>query len=134
MFHEGDVDGSGHLDGSEATRFLRRLGLNPSASDVATWMREADHNDDDKITFEDFVVMYVKDLVHETEAPDIDSAFQVFDVDGSGYIEADELVSVLTSLGEPLSVEQAHALIAQADVDNDGRLSVSELAQVMHTW
>ncbi|CAF4932655.1 unnamed protein product, partial [Rotaria magnacalcarata] len=56
----------------------------------------------------------MKDTDSEEE---ILEAFRVFDKDGNGYISADELRNVMTSLGEKLTDEEVNQMIREADID-----------------
>lgn len=50
-------------------------------------------------------------------------AFSVFDKDGDGFISAEELRHVMSSLGEKLSDEELNEMIKEADVDGDGEVN-----------
>lgn len=49
-------------------------------------------------------------------------AFKLFDKDGSGKIDADELKEALMRLGDKLSQEEAEDMIKSADLDRDGKI------------
>ncbi|TVU08633.1 hypothetical protein EJB05_42044, partial [Eragrostis curvula] len=59
-------------------------------------------------------------------------AFQAFDSDGDGLITAPELRGLLSSLGLDKSEAEANDMLARADADRDGKLSVEELLDVMN--
>ncbi|KAL6603598.1 hypothetical protein ACP70R_043959 [Stipagrostis hirtigluma subsp. patula] len=59
-------------------------------------------------------------------------AFQAFDSDNDGLITAPELRGLLASLGLDKSEAEARDMLARADADRDGRLSVEELLDVMN--
>ncbi|KNC48664.1 calmodulin [Thecamonas trahens ATCC 50062] len=134
LFDEADADGNGTIDPAEAMVFLRRLGLNPSQAAIDEWLAESDADGSGTVTFDDFVAMFVKDLVHEHDQPSLEEAFRIFDLDGSGTVSVAEFVHILTSMGEPLTEDEARAMIAEADVDNDGVLNCREFVQLMHSW
>jgi len=54
------------------------------------------------------------------------SAFDMFDVDRSGNIKAEELVSVMASLGIEITLEGANDLIAVNDLNGDGIIDLRE--------
>lgn len=58
----------------------------------------------------------------DTEA-ELREAFAVFDKDGDGFIGATELQSVMSQLGENLTLEEVHSMIREADQDGDGRIN-----------
>jgi hypothetical protein len=55
-------------------------------------------------------------------------AFQLFDADGSGYIDVDEMKSALIQLGR--DPDDAEEMIAHADQDNDGHINFDEFKRV----
>ena len=59
-------------------------------------------------------------------------AFQAFDSDNDGLVTAPELRGLLASLGLDKSEAEARDMLARADGDRDGRLSVEELLDVMN--
>lgn len=59
-------------------------------------------------------------------------AFQAFDSDNDGLVTALELRGLLASLGLDKSEAEARDMLARADADRDGRLSVEELLDVMN--
>eukprot|EP00927_Polykrikos_kofoidii_P039220 TRINITY_DN3364_c0_g2_i1.p1 TRINITY_DN3364_c0_g2~~TRINITY_DN3364_c0_g2_i1.p1 ORF type:complete len:537 (+),score=73.17 TRINITY_DN3364_c0_g2_i1:132-1742(+) len=81
-----------------------------------------DTNHDEEIHYSDFLAAMVStriDLHDEL----LRSAFNKFDVDGSGYITLDDLKEVL---GENFEGEEMDKLLAEADVLEDGRISYAE--------
>lgn len=56
-------------------------------------------------------------------------AFKFFDKDNSGYITAEELKSVLDSVGEKLSQGEIEEIIRQADVDGDHTINYQEFVR-----
>merc|ERR1712072_320957 len=62
---------------------------------------------------------------------EIKNAFLTFDADGSGFIDRDELVNVLTTMGDPVDEETINGMIAEADVDGDGKINYAEFTKIM---
>ena len=48
-------------------------------------------------------------------------AFRFFDKDSDGGIKAEELDKVLQELGEPSSLEECQKMIAEVDIDGEGK-------------
>ena len=49
-------------------------------------------------------------------------AFRVFDIDGDGLIDAEELRQTMANLGESLSDHDVYAMISEADRNGDGKV------------
>lgn len=56
---------------------------------------------------------------------------RVFDADGNGLIDREELKRVMASLNEELSEEDLSAMINEADTDKDGQISFEEFKAMM---
>ena len=65
---------------------------------------------------------------HEAE---IKSIFKVYDMDGNGFISADELKHMMMQLGEPLTDAEVDEFIRVADVDKDGQINYEEFVRCM---
>jgi len=66
----------------------------------------------------------------EADYKKLHDALMVFDKDGSGYIEGEELSAALQESvagGRPLSRDEVRALIRKIDTNGDGRISTREL-------
>ena len=64
--------------------------------------------------------MMAKQRKEGNEEEELREAFKVFDKDGNGVINADELRHVMTNLGEKLTDEEITEMIKEADTNNDG--------------
>ena len=49
-----------------------------------------------------------------------------FDKDGDGFITPNELRSVMTQMGEPVTHAEVDAIIKEADIDGDGNINYAE--------
>ena len=57
----------------------------------------------------------------------------MFDRDGNGLIDRNELKLVMQELGEKLSEEDIDEMIEEADTNNDGFIDYEEFARYMST-
>lgn len=67
----------------------------------------------------------------EEQVEEFKKAFLLFDKDGNGRITADELIDVMTSLGQKPSENEVDAMIRKADQDGDGSIDFMEFLDVM---
>ena len=81
------------------------------------------------IDFEEFIKLMVKHGSNIDE--DIAESFKMFDRDGDGLITEDELHITMNNLGEPMNEDEVKAMIAEADLDGDGKINFKEFQLLM---
>ncbi|XP_038997540.1 caltractin-like [Hibiscus syriacus] len=64
---------------------------------------------------------------------EIKEAFELFDTDGSGTIDAKELNVAMRALGFEMTEEQIHQMIADVDKDGSGAIDFDEFVYMMTT-
>ena len=82
-------------------------------------------------TMEDLEALELE--LQSTEADDSQyaEAFQMFDMDGNGTVDASELPQVLTFLKEDVDPKEADKMIREADSNNDGLINYDEFIALM---
>ena len=58
-------------------------------------------------------------------------AFKLFDKEGTGLIDKNQLKYVMEVLGEKLTDEEAEEMIKESDLDNDGFINFEEFSRLM---
>jgi len=69
----------------------------------------------------------------EEQIAEFKEAFSLFDKDGDGTIDADELGTVLRSLGNQPTDEEVEDMIKEADEDGNGTIDFAEFIKMMPT-
>lgn len=62
---------------------------------------------------------------------ELKEAFDAFDHDGDGVINATELYAMMEKLGDKVSKEEANRMIQEADKDKDGVIDFNEFSVMM---
>jgi len=164
VFSTFDHDGDGFITAVELEESLRRLGIAVSADEAAAMVARVDANSDGLIDIHEFRELYdsipkkrkhqhpaadlgavsrevpVEDAEEEEageEERDLREAFDVFDGNKDGLISAEELGTVLGSLGlrragagRP-AVAECRDMIRLVDSDGDGMVSFEEFKRMM---
>lgn len=65
------------------------------------------------------------------EEADVLEAFKVFDLERSGYLPAQDLVQILSEMGDPLSREDVLNLLRELTIDGDHRVNIAEFVRHM---
>ena len=110
---------------------MRSMGQNPTEDEVLNLVIEYDINGDGTIDFEEFMEMMKKQSKDHDNSAELREAFKIFDRDGNGFIDAEELKRVVTQYGAKLSQEEAGELLREADQDGDGKLDYNEFVRMM---
>ncbi|AWS47149.1 calcium-binding protein [Streptosporangium sp. 'caverna'] len=64
-------------------------------------------------------------------ADDYAMTFKIVDVDGDGFISANELTQLMEVLGQPITIEAATEAIAKIDQDGNGLMSLEEFGNYL---
>lgn len=160
VFSTFDHDGDGFITAGELEESLNRLGIAVSAAEAASMVARVDANSDGLIDIHEFRELYdsipkkrkqqlhaagegggaedagVEEAEEEEEERDLREAFDVFDGNKDGLISAEELGTVLGSLGlrrhggRP-AVAECRDMIRLVDSDGDGMVSFEEFKRMM---
>ena len=127
--HEKDEEGK--ISPKYLGEVMRSVGMNPTQAELQDMINEADGERKGAIEFGEFLNMMEgkKDYVESED--EVLAAFRVFDADGTGYVSAEELREVLTSLGEKLTEEEVEELFSEGEIDTDGFINYHDLCQAV---
>ena len=144
VFKIFDKNGDGKISQAELGLTLLSLGEKPTAEELHRMVKEVDADGDGEIDLKEFVYLNTVGLGGPEENGDghgasaanirdaIQDAFQVFDLDKNGFISADELLKVLTGLGDnQLTLDDCRNMIKSVDKDGDERVDFMEFQQMM---
>ena len=67
----------------------------------------------------------------ETQMEEFKEIFDIFDMNGSGTIENDEIVSVMNILGENVQRHKVRQMIIEVDFDKNGVVDFDEFTCLM---
>ncbi|KAG0488332.1 hypothetical protein HPP92_007143 [Vanilla planifolia] len=133
QFDAIDVDKNGAISLEEMRQALAKdLPWRMKDSRVLEILQAIDSNTDGLVDFSEFVAATLH--VHQLEEHDSEkwnlrsqAAFDKFDVDGDGYITPEEL-RLHTGLKGSID-----PLLEEADIDKDGKISLSEFRRLLRT-
>jgi len=114
-------------------QLLRFVGENPSDAEVQDLMNEVDAGSCGSFKFPNFLGMMARKIDENSAEDEIREAFKVFDNDGNGFINRQELGYVMENLGEEMEQEEIQSLINEIDIDGDGQINYEEFYNMMCT-
>merc|ERR1712226_853575 len=124
-----DCDSNGRITVEELGKVMRTHGFDPTEEDLRDMIRNVDTNANGAIDFNEFIDMMIKR--RDCSDDDVAHAFKVFDRDGDGLISEEELRLTMNNLGEPLTEAEVRSMIAEADLDGDGKINFQEFSRLM---
>ena len=130
-FTRFDVNHNGYLEIQELRKALEHHGLNLSTAEAGRIMSVYDDKPDGKLDLSEFAQV-VRDLSATDEASKVKLTFSRFDANDSGYLEIQELRKALEHHGLDLSTAEAGRIMSVYDDKPNGKLDLSEFAQVIH--
>merc|ERR1711973_216822 len=97
--------------------------MGPSEAEVQDLMNEVDSSATGNFKFPNFLGMMARKIDDVSAEDEIREAFKVFDSDGNGFINRQELRFVMMNLGENMGEEEIDCLIDEIDIDGDGQIN-----------
>lgn len=123
-----DEDGDGLVSVDEISKGFKESGLLRSKSSVMRVFASVDTNCSGAIDYSEFIAAGLDDTCYQDKETKW-NAFNVFDIDGDGYISKDELSKLLRP--GRLRTQTVDAMVDSADSDGDGRINFQEFSMML---
>lgn len=94
-------------------------------------INDLDKNKSGNIDFDEFLDMMTARMSDRDTRDDINKVFRLFDEEGSQTITIKNLRKVARELGETMSDEELNEMIARADSNSDGSVSMDDFYNIM---
>ena len=126
IFEMYDSNKDGNVNSLELANILKAIDINASDEEIKDIITEMDLEGNGEINFENFVSIVKrreKDVDNEEE---VLNAFKLFDKEGNGLININELKHIMLTVGNNISETELNDLLKEADTDNDGYINYEE--------
>jgi Ca2+-binding EF-hand superfamily protein len=125
FFQEFDVKKEGVLGVEEITAILKSIGLRCTPEEVRDMISEVAGPSAVSITFQQLMAILKSHTHQEDEDETIRQAFETIDVNGDGFISAEDLQCFMQSLGEDFDGKYAQRMIKAATKSQDDSAMVT---------
>ncbi|CAF1603340.1 unnamed protein product [Rotaria magnacalcarata] len=125
VFDIYDTKSQGIIKTSSLGTILRKLGFNPLESDVQRVIKEVDPKNTDQLKFPEYVSAVLNIPTSVTDK-DIIPAFQVFDIENVGLLEAEDMLKQLSNIGEQLNEIESKTFKDNMNINEKGLFDYNE--------
>ena len=126
-----DTDGSGSIDPKELRAAMQSLGFEAKNQTIYQMINDLDKNKSGNIDFDEFLDMMTARMSDRDTREDINKVFRLFDEENTQTITIKNLRKVARELGETMSDEELNEMIARADSNSDGSVSMDDFYNIM---
>ena len=130
-FRMFDRDKDGLINYIELGYVLQSQGFNLSNQELIDMISDVDENEDDKITFEEFLILMHSRLKKEDIENELNEAFNAYDKNGKGVISVKEFKRIINTLGDKICDEEVDEIIQKVDPKNKGYIDYKELTKII---
>nr|AJP60195.1 calcium-dependent protein kinase [Hevea brasiliensis] len=130
MFTLMDTDNDGKVTFEELRAGLRKVGSQLAEPEIKMLMEVADVDGNGVLDYGEFVAVTIHLQKMENDEH-FRRAFMFFDMDGSGYIELDELREALADESGETDIDVLNDIMREVDTDKDGCISYEEFVVMM---
>ncbi|XP_019876703.1 calmodulin-like [Aethina tumida] len=120
---------TGKIPITDIGNVARCLGFNPSEAQIQEIIEEDEERT--QIDFEQFLDIMRTKFDYEESDEELRDALQVLDVNGNGFMLAEELKHLMTNLGEKLTEEEVDTVIKETDINGDGEIDHEEFIAIL---
>jgi calmodulin len=131
IFDMFDKNENGTIQASELHSVLESLGRSSTDDDVNQFLMKLDVNENGVISKDEFISAV--DEIYSFPQSTVDEvvqAFQIFDINGSGKITVDEMKTILLKFTNEFNEDDVNEIFDLIDVDQDGKVSYAEFAEI----
>ena len=131
IFRFFDINNDGKISALELGSLFRNMGHDFTEIEIKDMINEVDLDGNGTIDFDEFLNLMVRKMKETDEEQEIIEAFKQINQSGTGLIDYKELMIVFENMDESLTADEAKDMIAQADLNKDGKIDFNDLMRMM---
>ena len=125
--HSKDQDGNVHT--SELANIFKSINIDASDEEIKEIIQKLDLENKKEINYDEFLTIINQKDKDVDEEEEVLKAFKVFDKEGNGLININELKDIMLNFGNNWSEEELNEMFKEADIDMDGYLNYEEFVR-----
>ena len=126
-----DRDKDGLINYIELGYVLKSQGFNLTNQELIEMIADVDENEDDKISFEEFLILMHSRLKKADIENELNEAFNAYDKNGKGIISVKEFKRIINTLGDKICDEEVDEIIQKVEPKNKGYIDYKELTKII---
>lgn len=139
-FEMFDKNQDGKISSEELGGVLRTLGHDYTMDDIEDMIKHADTNENGYVEYDEFILLMKRwstqgkgdeEAAATSDEDKTKETFKVFDMDGNGYIDRQELRYIMKRLGENLGDDDIQEMFRIADINGDGLIDYEEFTKLL---
>lgn len=132
-FHMFDKNGDNKISEKELFEVMEYLGVKATEKEVAAMIQVVDKNKNGCVDYDEFIQMMTKtSLKPLSQEDELRKTFNIFDINGDGFINHDEIKTTMNHLGEKISDDEVKDMIRAADKNGDGQIDINEFSGLLN--
>ena len=133
IFDKYDYNKDGVINSIELANILKAINIDASNQEIQEIIEEIELEENGEINFDSFInIVKRKEKDIDTEE-EVLNAFKIFDKEGNGLININELKHIMVTLGKNLSESEINDMLKEADIDGDGYINYEEFVRSLLT-
>ena len=121
----------GNVNKQELANIFKAINIYASDEEIKEIIKKMDLEDKKEINYDEFLTIINQREKDVDEEKEVLKAFKVFDKEGNGLININELKDIMLNFGNNWSEEELNEMFKEADIDMDGYLNYEEFVRTM---
>ena len=121
----------GNVNKQELANIFKAINIYASDEEIKEIIKKMDLEDKKEINYDEFLTIINQREKDIDEEEEVLKAFKVFDKEGNGLININELKDIMLSMGNNWSENEINEMFAEADIDMDGYLNYEDFVRTM---
>ena len=133
IFEKFDSNKDGYVNSSELANIIKSININVSDEELLEIIQEIELEVNGEINFENFLSIVKRRENDIDTEEELLNAFKVFDKEGNGLINLNELKHIMLKVCNNISESEINEMLKEADTDMDGYINYEEFIRSILT-